>query len=184
MAKLGNIFAGNIFRITQSPHGAAQDGRALDCTSGVGNMSLIAPCDVEVKAQRIDASGNPYFEIFNNNFKIQLVHCVLKVTPGIYAKGKRIGTYEYAGDKYPDHCHVAVQLSGKWYTYLDFLERNVQLTLAPGFKSQHWKNWNTWPDRQLDILSLTGTPPSLPEPPVLGPEVIKYENVKSIIIQP
>lgn len=162
MQKLMPFFDGKTLTITQSPHGNAQSKQAIDCVSRSGT-GIYAPCDVKVGAQQYDKAGNPFFEVFNNNFKIQFVHCLVKVKPGVYAAGTRIGVWTFAGDKYPDHMHVAIKVSNKWYCILDFLDRSLKLKVGAGFKSTHWQNWSTWPDRKLVILELVKREPAPPK---------------------
>lgn len=182
--KLGNIFATNTFRITQSPHGKSQGFRALDCTSGTKSMAIIAPCDVKVGARRVDGAGNPYFEMFNNNFKIQVVHASLEAKPyGTYRKGTYLGHYIVPNDPYPDHAHAAVQVNGIWYSPPSVLDpKKVKLTLSPAMKEKKWGLYSTYPSIELNILPLISTP-ELPKPPEPNPKVVEYTNVKKIIIQ-
>lgn len=146
--KLGNFFVGNVFRISQSPHGTAQNGKAIDAVPASGTR-VIAPCDMEIYYRKNDLGHQSYSYARGDGWKMVLVHCIIE-KQGHVKKGTDIGYLHTGG---PVHLHVAIEVNGVWDVVLNYMDRNIQLELTSGFSSQHWKSWSTWKDLQLNPIT-------------------------------
>ncbi len=142
--KLGNFFTGNVFTISQSPHGALQGGKAIDCVPTSGTR-VIAPCDMEIYYRKNDLGHQSYSYARGNGFRIIFVHAMLEKT-GFVKKGTDIGYLATGGAL---HLHTAIEVNGVWDCVLNYMERTIELRLTAGFSSQHWKSWSSWSDKQL-----------------------------------
>lgn len=148
--KLGNFFTGNVFTITQSPHGALQGGKAIDCVP-ISGTRVIAPCDMEIYYRKNDLGHQSYSYARGNGFRIIFVHAILEKT-GFVKRGTDIGYLASGGAL---HLHTAIEVNGVWDTVLNYMERTIELRLASGFSSQHWKSWTTWKDLTLGQNNMT-----------------------------
>lgn len=146
--KLGNFFVGNVFRISQSPHGTVQNGKAIDAVPASGTR-VIAPCDMEIYYRKNDLGHQSYSYARGDGWKMVLVHCIIE-KQGHVKKGTDIGYLHTGG---PVHLHVAIEVNGVWDVVLNYMDRNIQLELTSGFSSQHWKSWSTWKDLQLNPIT-------------------------------
>lgn len=148
--KLGNFFTGNVFTITQSPHGALQGGKAIDCVPTSGTR-VIAPCDMEIYYRKNDLGHQSYSYARGTGFRIIFVHAIIEKT-GFVKRGTDIGYLATGGAL---HLHTAIEVNGVWDTVLNYMERTIELRLASGFSSQHWKSWSTWKDLSLNTNNMT-----------------------------
>lgn len=148
--KLGNFFTGNVFTITQSPHGALQGGKAIDCVPTSGTR-VIAPCDMEIYYRKNDLGHQSYSYARGTGFRIIFVHAIIEKT-GFVKRGTDIGYLASGGAL---HLHTAIEVNGVWDTVLNYMERTIELRLASGFSSQHWKSWSTWKDLTLGQNNMT-----------------------------
>lgn len=146
--KLGNFFTGNVFTISQSPHGTAQNGKAIDAVPTSGTR-VIAPCDMEIYYRKNDLGHQSYSYARGDGWKMVFVHCIIE-KQGHVKKGTDIG-YLHTGGAV--HLHVAIEVNGVWDVVLNYMDRNIQLALTSGFSSQHWKSWSTWKDLQLNPIT-------------------------------
>lgn len=142
--KLGNFFAGNVFTISQSPHGSVQNGKAIDAVP-VSGTRVIAPCDMEIYYRKNDLGHQSYSYARGDGWKMVFVHCSIE-KQGHVKKGTDIGYLHTGG---PVHLHVAIEVNGVWDVVLNYMDRSIQLALTAGFSSQHWKSWTTWKDLNL-----------------------------------
>lgn len=143
--KLGNFFTGNVFTISQSPHGSTQNGKAIDAVPTSGNR-LIAPCDMTIYYRANNLGHQSYSYARGDGFtRLVLVHCIVEKS-GFVKRGTDIGYLASGG---PVHLHTAIEVNGAWDVVLNYMDRTVQLVLTTGFSSQHWKSWSTWKDLTL-----------------------------------
>jgi len=166
--KLGNIFEGNTFVITQAPHGKAQNYKALDCRHPMrGNKNIIAPSAGIVGAVK-SIGQQRYFNFNCRSWYIQFVHCKPMLPAGTKVKkGQKIGEmvpYYNTKKQRADHCHVAVNAK-PWRVITRYLDRSINLVLSGPFKSQQWKDWNYW-NRTVGDGRLASCEPVAPKPPV------------------
>lgn len=144
--KLGNIFKGNVFIITQTNHSFDS---AIDA---VGHThDIYAPCDLKLGKQLHDGR-TPYFEAWNSRFMLRFVHC--RVTKsGLVRKGEIIGTWKVPNDPFADHVHIALQINGRWANFMEYLDRRIKLEPGHGV-NRRFAKWSSWADKQLQIGSL------------------------------
>lgn len=145
--KLGNFFVGNVFTISQSPHGSVQNGKAIDAVP-VSGTRVIAPCDMEIYYRKNDLGHQSYSYARGDGWKMVFVHCIIE-KQGHVKKGTDIGYLHTGG---PVHLHVAIEVNGVWDVVLNYMDRSIQLALTAGFSSTHWKSWSTWKDLQLNPI--------------------------------
>lgn len=154
--KLGNFFVGNVFTISQSPHGSTQNGKAIDAVPTSGNR-LIAPCDMNIYYRANNLGHQSYSYARGDGFtRLVLVHCIVEKS-GFVKRGTDIGYLASGG---PVHLHTAIEVNGAWDVVLNYMDRTVQLALTSGFSSQHWKSWSTWKDLNLGTNNMSFTIPS------------------------
>lgn len=142
--KLGNFFVGNVFTISQSPHGALQGGKAIDAVPTSGNR-LVAPCDMEIYYRKNDLGHQSYSYARGDGWKIIFVHAIIEKS-GFVKRGEDIGHLASGGAL---HLHTAIEVNGAWDVVLNYMDRTVQLALTTGFSSQHWKSWSSWKNLNL-----------------------------------
>lgn len=150
--KLSSPFLGNTIVITQSPHGAYQNGQAIDCVPVSGDR-VIAPCDMDIYYRKNDLGYQSYSYARDANWKIVFVHCIIEKS-GRVKRGEDIGYLHKGG---AIHLHYSIEVAGTWENPLNYTDRSVKLTLSGNFTSQKWKDWNTYPNKQL--LPITNNPP-------------------------
>lgn len=143
--KLSNFFVGNIFTISQSPHGSLQGGKAIDCVPTTG-VRLIAPCDMDIYYRANNLGHQSYSYARGDGFsRLVLVHCIIEKS-GFVKRGQDIGYLATGGAV---HLHTAIEVNGAWDCVLNYMDRSIKLALTSGFTSQHWKSWATWKDLTL-----------------------------------
>lgn len=143
--KLGNFFVGNIFTISQSPHGTLQGGKAIDAVPTSGTR-LIAPCDMDIYYRANNLGHQSYSYARGEGFtRLVLVHCIIEKS-GFVKRGTDIGYLATGG---AIHLHTAIEVNGAWDVVLNYMDRSINLALTGGFTSQHWKSWSTWKDLTL-----------------------------------
>lgn len=143
--KLGNFFVGNVFTISQSPHGVNQNGKAIDAVPTSGTR-VIAPCDMDIYYRANNLGHQSYSYARGEGFsRLVLVHCIIEKA-GFVKKGTDIGYLASGGAV---HLHTAIEVNGAWDVVLNYMDRSIQLALTPGFTSHHWKFWSTWKDLTL-----------------------------------
>lgn len=151
MTKLPNIFGGNEVLLTQSPHGAAQNYKALDTVA----RPLYTPFD-GCKTSRVFGSGQQrYFNLtLPDESYLQCVHGIPIKENHVFNAGEVFGetVKHYTNGIDTSHWHIAINVKGKgWDVVLNYLDRSTQIKLIPGFSSLHWKYWSTWEDLYLNI---------------------------------
>jgi hypothetical protein len=146
MVKLPNIFGGNTIYLTQSPHGANQNYKAID----VLPKDLITPFDGCKTSITYGTGGGRWFNLtLPDGSIIQCVHGVPTRQNSEFKKGEIFGkAVPYSNG---DHWHIAIRVAGIWRVILDYIDQTNNIELVGNFKSQHWKNWSTWQDLYLDI---------------------------------
>lgn len=151
--KLGNIFEGNVFLLTQSPHGKFQNLKAVDGRHPKkSNKNLVAPTAGTVGSV-LGSGQQRYFYFSCHRWKIQFVHAK-PVKKGFVRKGQKIGEIVPYKDKQgnrADHAHIAINVGGKWKTIFDYMNHEVKIKCNPAlpWKSKKWEKWSTWNDREL-----------------------------------
>lgn len=154
MAKLGNFYQGNTFYVSQSPHGANQNNKAIDTVPG---DKFILPY---VGGQKVSwllgktgsfGTQQAWFNLIHpsGKFYLQIVHAE---PPKVLESGQTVRCMISN-----NHVHVAINVEGAWYVVLDFLERNILLKPSGNFSSQHWFDWESWADRSLPITTVNMT---------------------------
>jgi archaellum component FlaC len=143
--KLGNFFVGNVFTISQSPHGSLQGGKAIDAVPTTG-VRVIAPCDMDIYYRANSLGHQSYSYARGEGFtRLVLVHCIIEKS-GNVKRGEDIGYLATGGAV---HLHTAIEVNGAWDCVLNYMDRSINLVLTSGFSSQHWKSWSTWKDLTL-----------------------------------
>ena len=145
MTKLPNIFQVNRFVLTQSPHGASQSKQAIDTIA----CPLITPFDGCEVTRFVEAGYDSFFDLrLPNGDLIQCVHGrPTKEVGSTFSKGEIFGQPWRGKD---EHWHIAIKVKGTWKNILNYIERNFTIYLMEGFRSQHWKNWDTYLDEYLE----------------------------------
>lgn len=139
--KLSNIFAGNTLRITQTPHGALQNYKSIDCVGGNNNLDIHAPADGRI--EKVYGSGTQSgFFLTNKDWSIIFHHCRPFKT-GVVKRGDHIGQSTW------HHAHTAIKVNGIWDEIIPYMDRRITLSLGPGFSSQRYRYWSYYPDKQL-----------------------------------
>lgn len=142
--KLSSPFEGSTIVLTQSPHGAYQNGQAIDCVPLYG-YRVKAPCDMEIYYRKNDLGFQSYSYARDENWRIVFVHCIIE-KGGKVKRGEDIGYLHNGGAV---HLHYAIEVNGVWENPLNYTDRSVKLTLSGDFKSDKWRHWSTYPDKQL-----------------------------------
>lgn len=145
--KLGNIFEGNTFGLTQSPHGTpdglAVDGRHPDR----GNKKILAPTDGVV--EKVIGSGQQrYFHLSCQKWRLRFVHCKPTVKAGTKVKrGQQIGelvVYRNKAGARADHCHLVIFLINTPKCVMIYFDRAIKILLIGPFKNKQWGSWAYW----------------------------------------
>lgn len=153
--KIGNQLKGNRSIMSQSPHGAYQGGKAIDIVPDSSSKDILAPGPGYVSSV-YGVGGQRYFYfIFSGSYRVIDVHGKPTIQPGIYVKeGDKIGElvpYFDGQGRRADHLHTAIETPNGWDYYYSYMKRSISIALIPGFKSQHWKVWSTWADKQIPL---------------------------------
>ena len=147
--KLGNIFKGNSIVIAQSPHGKAQNYKAMDLYgTSPDRYSIIAPAAGRIL--RVYSAGKQsLFDFGDKDWFIQFVHCVPTISKNtIVEKGALIGVMVKVP---PIHTHIAINVKGSWGILLSYMDQGIKLLSENGKPPTVWQNWNTYPDKKLFI---------------------------------
>lgn len=146
--KLSNFFVGNVFTITQSPHGVNTGGKSIDAVPTSGNR-VLAPCDMDIYMRYNNLGSASYSYARGDGFVLEFVHMIVEKS-GFVKEGTDIG---YLCPTIPKvhvmHLHVTVKVNGVWDIVLNYMKQTIQLALSGPFTSQHWKSWSTWKDLTL-----------------------------------
>lgn len=152
MAKLGNIFHGNTFRITQSPHGKLQANTSFDCTGPNGDLRVIAPTGYSYwTIERVYGSGTQRgFHLVSPNRKASILyHHAHPYKTGKVYPNQEIGKSAW------HHIHASIKVNGKWHWLTDYFRRDLTLTTSWAGKNSKWAKWSTYTTN----LQLPGTLP-------------------------
>lgn len=157
MAKLNGLF--NHLEINKSPHGPFQADKSLD----IETQQMFAPidgCEVRKFNYNKDSPHQSYFDVYlpvkSGTAFLRCVHGA-PVKTGTYKKGELLAN-PYPTVKsgkaivHPSHWHIAINVNGVWYVFLEYYNRNTELFFwtATG-KHAVWTNWATYADRQLNL---------------------------------
>lgn len=156
MAKLNGLFKS--LEINKSPHGT-QAGKAVD----IETQQMFTPIDgCEVRKFNYD-EGTPSQSWFDIHLPVTKGSAFLRCVHGAPPKIGKYKAGEIIGNPYPtvkingkithaSHWHVALNVDGVWYNFLEYYNRNTELFwwTATG-KHDTWTNWATYADRQLNL---------------------------------
>lgn len=121
--------------------------------SSADKYRLYAPADCKFRRKWGSGYDGGFEIIFCDGSYLQFVHCN-PTRDGEFKKGELIG--EMGRDKDNPHVHVAINVNGKWDTYLNYVDRNTTLYFwQHGQKHDKWTNWNTYGDKQINCKTNT-----------------------------
>jgi hypothetical protein len=155
--KLENLVVGNNLIITQTNHGASQNGMAFD----FGHLAGQAQADGKIiritslyqpKLDKTYPYRQSYFHFIaaDGSWYIQYVHALpSKALNAIYKRGEVLWASKW------HHVHPAIVYQNKWGVLLDYMRRDIELWWTRmGLKHPVWTNWSTYRDLHLPPLPI------------------------------
>lgn len=135
--------------LTQSPHGANQDYKAID----FGHLSGVAPAEGFIKYYYPQKNTQQnYFAFGKDNWYIQVVHTNPLAGVGqIVYKGKGLWRSTW------HHAHIALNVEGKWYYILAAIDwtKTKVYWLKEGQSHPVWTKQSTYGSIELEPLPIT-----------------------------
>lgn len=140
--KLASSLKGKI-TVWQSPHGALQDGKAMDLSGD--DFNIYAPIDGRTERRYGSTHDTAGFHFMFGSYDI-LFHHAIPTRLGSFRKGDVIGSYLFKDGAL--HIHTAIKVSGRWDILLSYIDRRTKL--VPGGKiDPKWAEWSSYPDKQI-----------------------------------